>query len=143
MNYEFVTYKSTFYKQAVAIRIAQFFEGMDHANELIMDRFEENSSHLICRDDHQVVGTGRLHFIGKEGVISQMAIARDFQDKGIGKEIVICLMEDCKNKKMEKIVLSARETAIDFYKKFGFRIKGEKYPSQKTGVIHQQMEHII
>lgn len=40
---------------------------------------------------------------------------------------------------MEIIELNARETAINFYKKMGFEIIGDKYSSQKTGIIHQKM----
>jgi len=91
---------------------------------------------LICRIDDAVIGTGRL----TKGVISQMAIRTDYQNKGIGKQILNHLVEVCRNKEIKTVRLSARETAIGFYEKNNFKTIGEKYPSKKTGIVHQQME---
>ena len=44
---------------------------------------------------------------------------------------------------MNTIKLSARETAIPFYARYGFKSVGEQYPSKKTGIIHQQMVRVV
>jgi len=59
--------------------------------------------------------------------------------KVIGSEILDELLVKCQHIGLEIIELSARETAINFYKKKGFKVTGEKYPSHKTGIIHQKM----
>ena len=129
-----------FYNQAIDIRIECFFKGFENALELINDDFEKEAIHLICIEkENKVVGTGRLHFIKDKGIISQMAIAPKNQKQGIGGYILRGLIEICKEKEIKKIELSARETALDFYKKFGFIAFNEKYPSKKTGIIHQNM----
>ena len=129
-----------FYKQALDIRIECFFKGFENALELINDDFEKEAIHLICIEkENKVVGTGRLHFEEYKGIISQMAIAPQNQKQGIGKMILNGLIEICHEKEIKKIELSARETALDFYKKFGFTAFNEKYPSKKTGIIHQNM----
>jgi len=68
-----------------------------------------------------------------------MAIEKSFQTHGIGTKIIKELIRYSKTKNVSKIELSARETAIAFYKKFNFLTLGNKYPSKKTGIIHQQM----
>ncbi|WP_025739561.1 GNAT family N-acetyltransferase [Aquimarina pacifica] len=140
MKYEFVSYGDVFYRQGVVIRIEQFFKNMDTAEELIKDDVEKSSLHLVCRDENKVLGTGRLTYDETIGIISQMAIDSKFQKKGIGSQILRHLILECKKNKMDRIQLSARETAINFYKKYKFKTIGKKYPSKKTGIIHQQME---
>lgn len=128
------------YTQAKQIRIACFFEGMDNVEELINDKFETNGIHLVYLDEkQQVVGTGRIHIEESTGVISQMAIKKECQRSGIGKEILNELILKCKTLGVEKIELSARETALEFYSKVGFKTFGNRYPSTKTGIIHQKM----
>ena len=68
-----------------------------------------------------------------------MAIASKNQKQGIGAIILKGLIEICNEKEIKKIELSARETALKFYEKFGFTAFNEKYPSKKTGIIHQNM----
>ena len=141
MKFEFVPYNGKLYQKALAIRMQQFFEGMPNASSLLEDKLEKESTHLVCSINNEIVGTGRVSFVNGVGVISQMAIADTYQYKGIGTQIVDHLLQKCNDNKVQTVRLSARETAIDFYKKFGFTTIGEKYPSQKTGIIHQEMEY--
>jgi len=128
------------YQQAVNIRIECFFKNFANAHQLINDPFEKEAIHLVCVDNEsKVVGTGRLHFVKNTGIISQMAIAPKNQKQGIGKLILKELIKICHEKEIQEIELSARETALAFYKKFGFTPFNEKYPSKKTGIVHQDM----
>ncbi|WP_425549119.1 hypothetical protein [Aquimarina addita] len=52
--------------------------------------------------------------MNNEGVIFKKAVAGDFKNKGIRKEIVKHLIEDCKNKNVKKMLLSAKQTVISF-----------------------------
>lgn len=58
----------------------------------------------------------------------EMAVKTEVQKKGYGKIMVIRMKQLCKKKGAEKITLrtSKEETAIEFYKKVGGRITGEK-----------------
>ncbi len=128
------------YTQAKQIRIDCFFEGMINTEELINDRFEEIGIHIVCLNEkQQVVGTGRIHIVKSTGIISQMAIKKENQRSGIGEKILNELIRRCKTIGVEKIELSARETALEFYSKVGFKAFGYKYSSAKTGIIHQKM----
>ncbi len=113
---------------------------MENSEELINDKFEQNGIHLVCLNENNlVIGTGRLNIDNSVGIISQMAVRLENQHTGIGKNILSELILKCKSLELRKIELSARETAIDFYSKKGFKPIGEKYPSTKTGIIHQKM----
>lgn len=140
MDFKFIDIKNELYKEAVSLRIRTFFEGMPNAADLINDKFEAKGIHLICLDNNKVIGIGRLNFEENECIISQMAIDKIFQYKGIGGKLLNKLIEYSKERMNFRITLSARETATSFYEKFDFMIIGEKYSSQKTTIIHQKME---
>jgi len=139
MDFIFIDKNSEYYKRAVDLRISLFFSGMDNAKELINDTYENKSQHIVCINDKEVVGTGRLSIEKNQGIISQMAIKKEFQEKGIGSKILSKLLDECSRLELDRIRLSARKTAIDFYTKFGFQEYGDYYESEKTRVIHQNM----
>ena len=130
---------SEYYRAAIDLRISLFFKGMENAEQLINDSFEKQSYHLVCVDEEEVLGTGRLHTYKTAGVISQMAVRKSAQNKGIGAAILKNLMAECSNLGLTTIKLSARKTAIDFYRKFDFECDGDFYNSAKTGIVHRNM----
>ena len=142
-KFKYIDIESPYYEKAVNLRTRLFFKDIKDSSELINDTFEITGLHLVCVKDDKVVGTGRLNIEHDKAIISQMAIDKDYQQLGIGSEIVKALILKSKERGVKNIELSARETALAFYKKFGFVGVGELYPSQKTGVIHQNMELII
>ena len=139
----YIDTENELYAQAKKIRIDCFFENSNNAENLIQDEFEKNGTHLVFLRDNKVIGTGRIHTIDTVGIISQMAVKKEHQKTGIGTKLLIELITKCKSLGFKKIELSARETALEFYKKNGFETLGNQYPSVKTGIIHQKMRFII
>ncbi|GGD14627.1 N-acetyltransferase [Hyunsoonleella pacifica] len=140
LKLKYITIEDPLYQKAVAIRKEQFFKNMKNSSDLINDALESDGLHLVCLNENEVVGTGRLNIEDNTGIISQMAVNTNFQKQGIGAKILKALIEYSEEKGVTKIVLSARETALGFYSKFNFKPVGELYPSLKTGIIHQKME---
>lgn len=140
-NFElkYITTKSSYYKDAVVLREKLFFKNFENSLDLINDKFELNSFHLVCLFKNGVIGTGRLNIENGISFISQMAIKKAYQKRGVGAKILNELIRLSKEKEILKIQLSARETAISFYKKYNFIAFGDKYPSKKTGIMHQNM----
>ena len=143
MKYRFINQNNSLYQQAVDLRISAFFKGMINAKELINDTFENRSLQLVCVVNDKVIGTGRLTIENEDLIVSQMAIDIKFQGQGVGKEILNILIDKSKEFNASKIILSARETAIEFYEKYGFVPNGKLFPSVKTGVIHQKMNRVL
>ncbi|WP_085516628.1 GNAT family N-acetyltransferase [Marivirga sericea] len=140
MKFQYIDTKHEFYAKAKKIRIACFFQGMNDAEKLINDNFEEDGYHLVCIGEKGIVlGTGRLNIENSTGIISQMAVLAKYQKLGIGMSILTQLLEKCRATELETIELNARETAISFYEKMHFEVVGDKYPSHKTGILHQKM----
>ena len=107
--------------------------------DTLKDDKEQDSCHLIAVDsDEEVVGTGRLHFNSKqEGQIRYMAVNESIQRKGLGSSIVLELEMMAKKKGAKKMVLNARENALNFYLSLGYK-ELEPYESD-TDIPHTTM----
>ncbi|MFI1745144.1 GNAT family N-acetyltransferase [Thalassobellus sediminis] len=140
MIFKYIGINDSLYEETVELRENAFFKGMPNTIDLINDNFELKGIHLVCLKKEEVIGTGRLNIENGISIISQMAIKPNYQKEGIGAKILNELVRYSKEKGIFEIKLSARETAIAFYEKFNFVAFGNKYPSKKTGIIHQQME---
>ena len=68
-----------------------------------------------------------------------MTVLPYFQKQQVGKQIVRYLLDKAISLNITTVELSARITALDFYKKYHFISVAEVYASNKTGVLHQKM----
>ncbi len=88
------------------------------------DELEHQSFHVMCVDnDNSIVGIGRLHTISDtEAQIRYMAVANNHQRQGIGQQLLEALENRANQQGIHIITLHARESAIGFYKKQGYKI---------------------
>ena len=88
------------------------------------DELEEKSIHvMVCNEVRIPIGVGRAHFNSdEEAQIRYMAVEEEWQGKGIGKMILSYLEEKIKEKGTKNIVLNARDIAIKFYERNGYKI---------------------
>ena len=109
----------------------------------LKDKFEKSAFHLIGIKEEEIVACGRLHFNNKdEAQVRYMAVAQNLQGIGIGKEVLRLLEKNAKKNNAKKIILNARDHAIDFYKVSGYTIV-KKYYGSDTGIPHTTMEKNI
>lgn len=109
----------------------------------LKDKFEKSAFHLIGIKEEEIVACGRLHFNNKdEAQVRYMAVAQNLQGIGIGKEVLRLLEKNAKKNNAKKIVLNARDHAIDFYKVSGYTIV-KKYYGSDTDIPHTTMEKNI
>lgn len=67
----------------------------------------------------------------------QVAVSPYLQGKGIGQKLVAYVECVLKSKNIKRIELHARDTAISFYKKLGYKIEGE--PFEEVSIKHSFM----
>ena len=109
----------------------------------LKDKYEKSAFHLIGIKEEKIVACGRLHFNNKhEAQVRYMAVAENLQGIGIGKEVLRLLEKNAKKNNAKKIVLNARDHAIDFYKVSGYTIV-KKYYGSDTDIPHTTMEKNI
>lgn len=78
---------------------------------------------MVCEVDGIPIGVGRVHFNSDaEAQIRSMAVEPEWQKKGIGSIIINELEKIATDKGAKYVVLNARDTAIPFYEKHGYRL---------------------
>ena len=102
------------------------------------DEGEETSIHRMIIDNTtgNALAVGRLQFNSThEAQIRYMAVADDLQGKGLGSQIISALEDVARGKGIQRIILSARENALQFYKNNGYEIV------RKTHLLFGEIQH--
>lgn len=68
----------------------------------------------------------------------QVAVDPNCQNRGIGMTMIKEIESWCIHYNYKRIVLAARDTAIPFYTKLGYKTIGKKFT--EVGIPHKQME---
>ena len=99
--------------------------------------------HLACYSDqsHLLACLVLSELDEKQIKMRQVAVDDELQSKGIGSFLVKACEEFCRAKAFEKIVLNARDTAIEFYEKLGYQKIGK--PFIEVSIEHFRMEKIL
>lgn len=97
-------------------------------------RHDENDSNIfVIRDTKmdQVIATGSIyiekkfiHRLGLVGHIEDVVVLEKYRRFGLGKIIMLQLIEFAKSKGCYKIILNCSKNNIEFYKKYGFSENG-------------------
>jgi predicted GNAT family N-acyltransferase len=88
------------------------------------DELERTSIHrMICNADGQVLAVGRLHRLDeRRAQIRYMAVTCYLQNNGLGTLILKSLEECAAAMEVARIELHAREPAVPFYQRNGYRV---------------------
>ena len=68
----------------------------------------------------------------------QVAVAPEWQGKGVGKKLVAASEELAKHLNFKRMTMHARETAVPFYLRLGYQTVGEKF--EEVTIPHFKME---
>lgn len=77
----------------------------------------------------------------REVKMRQVAVAPDWQGKGIGAALVAVSEEKAQSLGFQIITLHARETAVPFYLRLGYKSVGNRF--EEVGIPHFKMEKEI
>ena len=109
----------------------------------LKDEYDKSAFHLIGIKGEKIIACGRLHFNKTyEAQIRYMAVSMYLQGAGIGKQVLKLLEKNAMENNAKKIVLNARDHAIDFYRISGYETL-KKYNGSDTGIPHTTMEKNI
>ena len=139
-KFEFITTESKWYEQVIDLRYSIFYKALGLPKNIVYDKKENKSIHLICRNSDRVLGYGRLTINQDITQISQMAVDPAVQKQGIGSGLMQRLIKQVEEKDCDKIFLNSRLHVIDFYKRFGFETVGETFLSSRSELPHKRME---
>jgi predicted GNAT family N-acyltransferase len=107
--------------------------------ETATDDLEQSSINAFIEDSlGEVIACGRLQENeNKVGQIRFMAVNQSYQGKGLGKLIVDFLEDKGQELNLTTIELQARENAVEFYERCGYKIK------QKSFLLWDQIQHYL
>jgi predicted GNAT family N-acyltransferase len=126
-------------EQAWSIRRRVFIEEQHVPEEIELDEDDRLAFHALAFLDGVAVGTGRMVFHGDDEVkIGRMAVRSDLRSSGIGREILLFLMNEARARGFKKAVLHAQLTAEGFYLRCGYRPIGAVF--DEAGIAHRKME---
>jgi predicted GNAT family N-acyltransferase len=103
---------------------------------------EKDHIHIASFEDDELLGCCMLTKIDPHTLqLRQMAVKDNLQRKGIGASIVSFAENIAKDKGYRRIIMHARDTAIGFYEKFGYKVKGDEFT--EVNLPHHVMEKNI
>jgi predicted GNAT family N-acyltransferase len=103
--------------------------------ELEWDEWDAQSDHAVAVSGRgETVGTARLL---PDGRIGRMAVLGPWRGTGVGAALLLTLLERARQLGMERITLHAQTHAAGFYRRFGFRARGEEF--FEAGIPHLEM----
>ncbi len=114
------------------------------------DEFEAAADHLLAcassdalldlaSEPPALLGVGRIHLVDATlAQIRYVAVRDDARGRGIGQAIVEQLETTATRRKVERIEMNAREGAIAFYERLGYRITGPA-PTLFGRIVQQRM----
>jgi len=107
-----------------------------------IDAIENQCFHIMAvTHDEKIVGVGRLQFNSiNESQIRYMAVEKPFEGQGIGRLIIQALETRALENHLDEmtsqtVILDARENAVGFYKKMGYRIQ------HKSHLLYNTIQH--
>jgi predicted GNAT family N-acyltransferase len=100
---------------------------------------EKSDLLVAAQENNEVYGCCILTQLPENQLqLRQMAVASELQGKGVGAMIIGYAESLAREKNQKVIVLHARETAVDFYKKLGFSVFGNVFI--EVGIKHFMMQ---
>ena len=101
--------------------------------------WDKDAMIFIAVQNEQVIGCVLLTQIDSHtGKLRAMAVAENWQGKGIGRLLVNALEKAAPEVGYNKIVLHARKVAVDFYKKLAYTTTSDEFT--EVGIPHFVME---
>jgi len=100
--------------------------------------------HLACFEENTILGVVRLDVLASDDFaqVRFMAVEANQQGKGTGKLLMHAAESYAKSLGFQKIMLQAREMAIPFYEKLGYKII-EKSHLLFGEIQHWRMEKVL
>ncbi len=119
---------------ALRFRILRARWGEPEGSEV--DEIENQTFHIMAVHHEKAVGVGRLQYnFADKAQIRYMAVEKKHEGNGIGRMIVNALEQEAINKNINTIMLDAREPAVGFYQKLGYKIEKKSY------VLFNEIQH--
>lgn len=124
MNQKFVISEASFEDAKQISEIEKQNFSMPWSEKSILDSMkQDNYIFLKAEYENNIVGYVGFYYSLDEGDITNIAVTPSFRRLGIGRQLLLTLISECKKRNIASIMLEVRisnDNAIDLYKKTGF-----------------------
>ena len=124
-------------EQVFQMRDEVFVHEQNLTNDARFDPDDRRSIHFLAYLDDKAVGTGRLTMIKREAQVAWVAVRVPYRQSGIGKAVMIAILERARDEEADYVVLNAQSHALEFYSRLGFESMGHEF--RMAGIPHQVM----
>ena len=130
---------NTLGRDALRLRMDVFVHEQGIPAELEADEHDPTALHAVALNHlGQCVGTGRLtRQTPRTGRIGRMAVDRVLRGSGVGRDLLLALVEAARARGDHTVILHAQVSARRFYERLGFAAQGEVY--EEAGLPHVSM----
>ena len=113
------------------IRLSVFASEQGYPEDKVFDDKENSADFLACIDAGRTVGCGRFYKENESDYhIDNIAFGKEMRGKGLGKKLVLALVDECRKKGAERVTVNARTDAVGFYEKCGFAVCGCEFTDE-------------
>jgi ribosomal protein S18 acetylase RimI-like enzyme len=106
------------------------------------DELENHTFHLAAFENEKIIGVSRLQIEDDSTArIRYMSVDNNFRKQGIGSRLLAELEQIAKTKNVKICWLYARDSAVDFYLKNNYQIKG--IAASELEIKHHRMEKVL
>jgi len=117
------------------IRREVFIKEQKISEKIEMDDKRVKATYFLALYKDVFVGTARYRQTNLGIKLERFAVLKSFRNFGIGKELVIYILNSIKNENY--IYLHAQESVINFYSRLGFKRIGSQF--YEAEILHQKM----
>jgi predicted GNAT family N-acyltransferase len=138
IEFEFVEWGSVKYIQSLALRHEVLRKPLGMIFDPSIFQEEKDDIHLVANHGDWLVGCVILSEVGNDLKMRQVAVANKYRRNRVGARMV--LLSEAKAIEMgkKKMILHARDSALDFYLSLGYSIVGDQF--EEVGIPHHRME---
>lgn len=139
MDIRIIHYNSREYQEMIALRISQLLEPIGVPASYISIEQEQKDLHIGAFENNTIIGCCVLTPRDQATVqLRQMIVRSDYRGNKIGAAIVEFAEKVAKENNFSTLMMHARDTVIDFYKKMDYKISGEQF--FEVGIAHHKMQ---
>ena len=123
------------YRDCLYIRNKVFIEEQNINKELEYDDKKVSAIYIVAKINLIAIGTARYRSTEIGMKLERFAVLKDYRGLGVGKSLVSFLVKILKSEK--NLYLNSQKKVAGFYKKLGFKIRGNVFYEAK--IPHYKM----
>ena len=135
---ELIDWGSVKYIQSLALRREVLRKPLGMIFDPAIFPEEKGDIHLVANHGDWLVGCMILTEAGNDLKMRQVAVANKYRRNKVGARMVALAEAKAIEMGKQKMVLHARDSALDFYLSLGYNIVGDQF--EEVGIPHHRME---